>query len=288
MYFILGIALLIVAVVLLVSRIKNTQTTASILIFVAIVIIISSVIKIVPAGTAGVVDLFGKVNENERKPGLNIVNPFARLVIMNVKTEEMTEIMPVPSREGLSIDVDVSILYRLAPDKASDIYSKVGRNYREIVVKPQFRSVSRGATVGYDAKALYTSGREEISKTIYNDLKGMLEKRGVILEKVLLRSIKLPKTVSTAIEMKLKAEQEAEQMKFVLLKEEKEAERRIIEAKGISESQEIINKTLTPAYLQHEAIQAQMQMSNSPNHTTVYIPSGDNGIPLIRILPENK
>ncbi len=239
-------------------------------------------VRVVPAGTVGVYDIFGKVSADERKPGLNFINPFANLVLMNVKTEELTENMPVPSKEGLSIALDVSILYRLDPSKASDIYQSVGTNYREIVVVPQFRSACRGATVGYEAKALYTSNREEISQKIHSELKEMLAERGVILEKVLLRSIKMPPTVANAIELKLKFEQESEQMKFVLQKERQEAERRVIEAEGIAKAQEIINKTLTPAYLQLEAIQAQKKMAESPNHTTVYIPSGDNGIPLIR------
>jgi regulator of protease activity HflC (stomatin/prohibitin superfamily) len=196
----------------------------------------------------------------------------------------MTEIMNVPSKEGLSIDLDTTILYRLSPDKASDIYKTVGLTYRKIIILPQFRSASRGVTVNYEAKGLYTSGREEIAQKIFADLEKLLVERGIILENVLLRSIRLPGMVSQAIEVKLKAEQEAEQMKFVLEKEKKEAERRVIEAEGIARSQEIINKTLTPAYLQHEAIQAQMKMANSPNHTTVYIPSGDNGIPLVRVL----
>jgi regulator of protease activity HflC (stomatin/prohibitin superfamily) len=97
-----------------------------------------------------------------------------------------------------------------------------------------------------------------------------------------LRAIKLPTMVSNAIEVKLKAEQEAEQMRFVLDKERKEAERKVIEAEGIAKAQEIINKTLTSAYLQHEAIQSQSKMADSPNHTTVYVPVGTNGLPLVK------
>jgi prohibitin 1 len=175
-------------------------------------------------------------------------------------------------------------LLRLSPDKASDIYRKVGLNYRDVIIAPQFRSVCRGVTVNYEAKSLYTSGREEISQKIHDELMGMLQQNGVILDKVLLRTIRLPTTVSNAIEVKLKAEQEAEQMKFVLEKEKKEAERKVIEAEGIAKAQEIINKTLTSAYLQHEAIQSQFKMAESPNHTTVYIPVGTNGIPLVKLL----
>ncbi len=253
---------------------------------IGLVVLMRSV-KIVPAGTVGVYDIFGKVSETERKSGLQLVNPLANLVIMNIKTQEVTETMPVPSKEGLSINLDVSILYSLNPEMASDIYKDVGSNYRNVIVVPQFRSACRGASAGYEAKALYTSGREEIAAKISAELKTMLEDRGIILEKVLLRSIKLPTTVADAIELKLKFEQESEQMKFVLTKEMKEAERRVIEAKGIAEAQEIINRTLTPEYLQLEAIQAQKKMAESPNHTTVYIPSGDNGIPIIRGLDNN-
>jgi prohibitin 1 len=135
---------------------------------------------------------------------------------------------------------------------------------------------------------LYTSGRDAITEKITNDLEKMLQERGVVLEKVLLRGMALPSTVSNAVEQKLKAEQESEQMKFVLTKETQEAERKIIEAKGIAEAQSIINKTLTNQYLQHEAIKAQTMMANGQNHTVVYIPSGDNGIPLVRVVNQEE
>jgi prohibitin 1 len=288
--FIWGIIILIIGLSLLFTKMmhpdydKTTNILGAGAILFSLILIIFSFVRIVPAGTVGVFDLFGKVSDVERMPGLNIVNPFAKLLIMNVKTEEVTEIMNVPSKEGLSIDLDVTILYRVSPDKAAEIYKTVGEHYRDIIIAPQFRSACRGMTVNYEAKALYTSSREEIAQKIFDDLNGLLETRGIVLEKVLLRSIKLPQMVSVAIEMKLKAEQEAEQMKFVLQKEQKEAERRVIEAEGIAKAQEIINKTLSQAYLQHEAIQAQMKMADSPNHTTVYIPSGDNGIPLVRVV----
>ncbi len=288
--FIFGIIALIFGIGLVTSRMqhkdydKSTNVIGSVFIVVAAFLILFSFIRIVPAGTVGIVDLFGKVSEEERMPGLNLVNPFAKMIIFNTKTEEVKEVMVVPSKEGLTIKLDVSILYRVQANQAADIYKTVGENYRNIVLLPQFRSASRGVTVNYEAKGLYTSSRDEISSSIFQDLKGLLETRGIVLENVLLREIQLPPTVGHAIEMKLKAEQESEQMKFVLQKERQEAERRVIEAEGISKAQEIINETLTQAYLQHEAIQAQMQMANSPNHTTVYIPSGDNGIPLVRVM----
>ena len=288
-----GIVCLVVGMSLLYTKMQHhdydqtTNIAGVVFIVVAVIMIIFSFIRIVPAGTVGVVDLFGHVSDGIRQPGLNLVNPFAKLEIMNVKTEQETELMDVPSQEGLSIGLDTTILYRLNSAKAVEIYKTVGVGYRDLIIMPQFRSVCRGVTVNYEAKGLYTSGREEIAQKIFTDLKGMLDERGIILEKVLLRSIKLPTMVGQAIEVKLKAEQESEQMKFVLQKERQEAERKVIEAEGIGKAQDIINKTLTAAYLQHEAIQAQMKMAGSPNHTTVYIPSGDNGIPMVRILEDN-
>jgi len=290
--FILGLIGVVIGFSLILNKMKNhdydktTNAAGFIILSVAVLFIIFSFIRIVPAGTVGIVDLFGKVSSAERKSGLNFVNPFARLVIFNTKTEEVKEVMVVPSQEGLTVQLDVSILYRVDSARAGNIYMTVGRDYRSIVIVPQFRAAARGVTVNYEAKALYTSSRDEIAAGLAEDLRSMLAERGIILEKVLLRAIQLPQTVSKAIEMKLKAEQESEQMKFVLQKERQEAERRVIEAEGIAKAQKIINETLTPAYLQHEAIQAQMKMSDSPNHTTVYIPTGDNGIPLVRTVGE--
>lgn len=289
-----GVILFIVGVALIVSGRKHrdysrtTNVTGSAAIVIALFIVVFSFIRIVPAGCVGVVDLFGNVADQQRMPGLNMVNPFAKLQILNIQTEELSEHMDVPSKEGLSIVVDTTILYRMLPEKASTIYKTIGVGYRDVIILPQFRSACRGVTVNYEAKGLYTSGREEISHKIFGELKDMLAERGIILEKVLLRSIKLPAMVGQAIEVKLRAEQESEQMKFVLDKERQEAERKVIEAEGIAKAQEIINKTLTNAYLQHEAIQAQQKMAGSPNHTTVYIPSGDNGIPIVRVLDDER
>lgn len=261
--------------------VRNSSIGAVVL---AAILIFASFIRVVPAGHVGVVDIFGNVDMQQRQAGLNLVNPFANLILMDIQTQEKKESMAVPSKEGLTMNVDISILYRLTPEKASVIYKTVGADYDDVVIAPQFRSAVREATVFYEAKALYTSSRDEITNKIFVDLEKMLSERGIILEKVLLRAVQLPPTVSQAIEQKLKAEQESEQMKFVLTKQSQEAERIIIEAKGIAEAQSIINKTLTPQYLQHEAIKAQVAMANGQNHTVVYIPSGDNGIPLVRTI----
>ncbi|HRZ40594.1 MAG TPA: SPFH domain-containing protein, partial [Candidatus Omnitrophota bacterium] len=132
--FIFGIIALVLGIGLVATRMqhkdydKSTNVIGTVFIVAAAFLIIFSFIRIVPAGTVGIVDLFGKVSETERKPGLNLVNPFAKLVIFNTKTEEVKEVMVVPSKEGLTIKLDVSLLYRVEADQAADIYKTVGEH----------------------------------------------------------------------------------------------------------------------------------------------------------------
>jgi regulator of protease activity HflC (stomatin/prohibitin superfamily) len=145
-----------------------------------------------------------------------------------------------------------------------------------VVVIPQFRAASRGVTVAYEAKALYTSEREMLAQAIYDSLRNMLKDRGIVLERVLLRGMMLPTTVTAAIEQKLKAEQEAERMKFVLQREQQEAERKRVEAAGIRDAQAIINQSLTTQYLQYLWINT---LNQNPN--VIYVATEAN-MPMFR------
>lgn len=242
------------------------------------IIMLLSGIAIVPAGSVGVYDLFGTVSQYPMMSGFHFKNPFASVIGMSVKTQEMKEEANVPSKEGLSIQLEISILYKLQPDKAVEVYKTVGVGYPDVIITPQFRSVVRDITVRYEAKDLYTKNRAEIEQQIFDELKEMLEPRGVTLEKVLLRGMTLPTVVSDAIGLKMKALQEAEQMDFVNQKAQKEAERKVIEAGGIAQANAIISGSLTRNYLTWYWIQGlqtnQMQI--------VYVPIGDNGMPLFK------
>jgi regulator of protease activity HflC (stomatin/prohibitin superfamily) len=237
-----------------------------------------SAVRVVPAGSLGVVDFFGKVAPEPLQSGVHLVNPLAHVVFMSMRTNENMEIMPVPSKEGLTINLDISILYRVDPAKAVEIYKTVGTNYRQVIVVPQFRAAARGVTVGYEAKALYTSAREMLSQGISDSLHAMLQERGIILERVLLRGMQLPATVTTAIENKLKAEQDAERMKFVLQREQQEAERKRVEAAGIRDAQSIINQSLTSQYLHYLWINT---LNENPN--VIYVATEAN-MPLFRAI----
>lgn len=261
----------------------NTKGTANISImiaFIASIIALTNCFTVIPAGHVGVVDFFGTVSDNTLKAGINIVNPLAKIVKMSIKTQEVKEVMDVPSKEGLTVQLEVSVLYHLDPEKAADVYKTVGEEYEGIILEPQFRSVTRGVTAGFEAKALYTSEREHLSKLILDELVKITADRGITVESAPLRRVGLPAGLSASIEQKLQAEQESQRMQFVLTKEKQEADRKRIEAQGISDFQKIVNQGLNEQLLKWKGIEATEKLANSPNSKVVII-GGKDGLPLI-------
>ena len=246
---------------------------------VLVVTVAVSTAKVVPPGNVGVLVLLGKVYGTIPE-GVHLVNPLANMVLMSVRTKEVFEHAEAPSKEGLNVALEVSCLYHLKASEAANVYRQVGPNYEEVVVKPQFRSAIRGVTVNHEAKDLYTSSRETIANEIFQDLEENLEKRGMVVETILLRKVDLPKLVVEAINAKLAADQQAQQMRFVLDKERQEAERKRIEAQGIQDFQRIISQGLTEQLLRWKGIETTRALAESPNSKTVII-GGRDGLPLI-------
>jgi regulator of protease activity HflC (stomatin/prohibitin superfamily) len=236
---------------------------------------------VIPAGNVGVVDFFGTVSEMTLKAGINPVNPLARVIKFSVQTQELKEVMDVPSKEGLTVQLEISLLFHLSPDKAAETYRTIGENYIEVIVEPQFRSVARGVTAGYDARALYTSEREMLAQQILRELESIVSPRGIEVEATPLRRVGLPAGLTQAIEEKLRAEQESQRMQFVLTKEKQEADRKRIEAQGISDFQNIVAKGISEQLLRWKGIEATQKLAESPNSKVVVIGAGKDGLPII-------
>jgi len=254
-------------------------------IYVAIALVIAFLalksFVVIPAGYAGVQSLFGKVSSDALPSGFHMVNPLLTIEKMSVRTQELSEEAVVPSQEGLSVNLDVTLLYSLIPERASEVFRTIGTDYVQVVIEPQFRSVIRGVTAGYDAKALYTSEREVIANEMMKHLEPQLTPRGIRVEKILLRSMTLPPILSQAIEKKLEAEQQAEQMKFVLDRERQEAERKRVEAEGIADFQKKVAEGLTDSYLKWKGIEATEKLAGGTNSKVVIIGAGKSGLPVI-------
>jgi regulator of protease activity HflC (stomatin/prohibitin superfamily) len=260
---------------------KTEATFAFVGLIIAAIIAVMQFWTIIPAGHVGVVDFLGNVSDNTLKPGVNLVNPLATVVKFDARTQEIKETMNVPSKEGLTVTVEISLLFSLSFDNANRIYKTVGENYVEKILIPQFRSVVRGVTAGYDARALYTSEREVIARKIEDELSALVKQRGITLEAAPLRQIILPPGLTASIEEKLKADQESQRMQFVLQKESQEADRKRIEAKGIADFQDIVSKGITEQLLKWKGIEATEKLSTSPNSKIVIIGSGKSGLPII-------
>ena len=248
---------------------------------VLLLLLLGGPITVVPAGHVGVKDFFGSVSPSVLPSGVHLVLPFTRVVKMSVQTQELKETAEVPSKEGLMIDLEGSLLFRLDPTKAADVYKSLGRNYAEVAVVPQVRSAIREVTASYEAKALYSAAREQIARETFELFQKMTAGRGVIAEAVLLRKIGLPTLVANAIQEKLKREQEAEQMKFVLQKEQQEAERKRIEAQGVADFQRIVAQGISPQLLEWKGIEATEKLATSANAKVVVIGNPKSGLPII-------
>ena len=284
MAFLIAILLIVLGIGLLRTapskNFQNPRPVAALIILAAVGLIVYKSVVVVPAGHVGVVDFFGTVSRNSLKPGMNLVNPFANVIKMSIKTQELKEATTVPTQEGLSLNLEVSVLYHLDPEKAPDVYKTVGPVYDEVLLIPQFRSVIRTVTAGYEAKALYTSLREKLATAITDELKRQVEPRGIVIESSPLRNIQLPPRVAEAIEEKLRAEQESQRMQFILEKERLEADRKRIEAQGIADFQKIVSEGLNRELLQWKGIEATEKLAGSSNAKVIVV-GGKDGLPLI-------
>jgi len=239
------------------------ETTIPIIIALIVVLIIGfSSITAVPVGHVGVVDFFGSVEADERQSGIQLKNPFAGVTMMSVKTQEYTmsfvqdegakygsDVISALTKEGLSVDLDITILYKLQPKYAVEMYKTTGSEYVSVVVRPQIRTAIREVIANYEAKQIYSPDRAKIPIQIFDELEPELVKRGIIIEQVLLRHVQLPPELTISIEKKLTAEQDIERKAFEVEIELQEAQRKRVEAQGIADAQKIIDKTLTQPYL---------------------------------------
>jgi len=230
-------------------------------------------------GEVGVKRKFGKFSDVGYTEGLKTYNPlFSRIIKISTQTENMEVGLNIPSKEGLNILSEVSILYNVLPKKAPELLREIGIYYEENVILPVFRSSVSDVSAQYYAKDMHTGQRSVIENEIKKRMMTYLDDKGIVIEAVLLKSIKLPQSLSNAIEEKLEAEQQAQRMQFVLQQAELEAQQRIIEAKGVRDAQLIISEGLDDKILKFKSIEAFLELSKSPN-AKIIVSDGD--LPII-------
>lgn len=226
-------------------------------------------------GEVGVKRKLGKYSDNTYTEGLRFFNPLTtKIVKISTRTENLEMALQIPSKEGLNIRSEVSILYNIEEKKAPYILRNLGTNFETNIILPVFRSAVADVSARFFAKDMHTGERSTIEKEIKEHMDNTLSGKGIIIEAVLLKSILLPSSLSNAIEVKLEAEQQAQRMEFVLDQSRRQAEQKRIEAEGIRDAQMIIAEGLTPAILKYKSIEAFLELAKSPN-TKIIVSDGD-------------
>jgi prohibitin 1 len=230
---------------------------------------------IVREGQVGVKQTLGKYREKPYDQGVVFYNPFiTNIQKLSTQTENMEVELNLPSKEGLNIRAEISILYSVDGTQAPELLRQLGNNYERSVILPVFRSAVADVSARYFAKDMHTGQRAIIEGAIQDQMTKNLEGRGIEIENVLVKSIKLPANLARAIEEKLEAEQQALRMEFVLQQAQREAEQQRIRAEGTRDAQLIIAEGLTEEILRFKSIEAFLELAKSPN-TKVIVSDGD-------------
>ena len=270
---------------------------------ILLLLVLTSGCAVINPGQVGVKRTLGKLSSKVSQPGPVLFNPFISKVIrLNVGTMNLSIKENLPSKEGLTILSESSILYHIKAADVPKIIQETGLTFEDNLILPVFRSAASDVCSRYYAKDMHSAKRHEIEKEIQIRLAEVCDAKGFVIEEVLLKSITLPAGLTESIETKLQAEQEALRMEFVLDRQKKEVERQIIEAEGAKKTNviqaearaesmrieaegsaksieikakankaanDMLNSSITPNILKLNEIEAFIKLATSPNAKTV-------------------
>ena len=219
--------------------------------------------------------------ENIYEPGFLIIAPWNDMHIYNVKEQQSEETMDILDKNGLSINIDISVRFNPIYENIGYLHQTFGKGYIQQLVVPEVRSSVRQVAGRFTAEEIYSTKRAEVEQAIITETQAVLTGNFINMRALLIRSINLPQGIKDAIESKLTQEQEALAYQYKLDREKSEAERKRIGAEGEATANKIINSSLTPNLLRMRGIEATLKLSESPNSKTVIIGSGKDGLPLI-------
>ncbi len=256
---------------------KNSFFVKSVLL--ALIVFSAASCATIRQGEVGVKRTFGKYADTPYTEGLKVFNPISsRIIKITTQTENLEVALSIPSKEGLNIRSEVSILYNVVGSQAPDLLRNIGPDFERNIILPVFRSSVSDVTARFYAKDMHTGERSTIENAIKDQMMKYLDGKGLIVEAVLLKSIQMPKSLANAIEEKLEAEQRSQRMQFVLQEARQQADQKRIEAEGVRDAQKIISEGLSPEILQFKSIEAFRELANS-NNAKIIVTDGD--LPMI-------
>jgi regulator of protease activity HflC (stomatin/prohibitin superfamily) len=218
------------------------------------------------------------------REGTHFILPWNKLYIYDLRIAKIDHTVPVLSTDGLEINVEVAIRFRPELKTLPQLHQAVGPDYAERIVVPQAVSTVREVIGRYRPEQLYTLRSDDIHQQLVSRAMQAARDHFLVIDDIIIRRIELPQSVQLAIQQKLSQEQEALEYEYRLEKEHREAERKKIEAGGISDFQKAIASGITPAYLQWKGIEATLALAKSTNAKVVIV-GGKDGLPLILNTP---
>jgi len=238
--------------------------------FILFVLVVSvSSCAVVRPGEVGVKQKMGKLGDQTKTSGSIWFNPLNSSVVnVSTQTENLELTISLPSKEGLSITSQISILYQVNPEKVTQVVEDLGLRFEPIIANI-FRSASADVCSKYSAKDMHSGMRSSIEEAISDRMSEILNDKGILIQEVLLKSIQLPAALANSIEQKLQAEQDALRMKFILEREALEAQRKLIEAKGTRDAQKLLAEGLTKQILEFKSIEAFIELAKSQNSKVI-------------------
>ena len=212
--------------------------------------------------------------------GLYAIAPWNEMDVYDLRSMNRDEKLTAIAVNGLAMELDASVRYRVVPEELVALQKEVGPRYFETILEPVLRSETRRVIGRYTPEELYSTKRDIIEREIREELKAKIEGRHLILEAVLIRNIELPPTIREAIDRKLAAEQEVLKMKYLLEIAKATAEQQRIEAQGIADYNRTVTSSLSAQILEFERIQQMGKLADSPNAKTVVLGQREGGVML--------
>jgi regulator of protease activity HflC (stomatin/prohibitin superfamily) len=255
-----------------------------VIVAVAAIILFSKATVTIGPGEGGVIfeSLGSGINtEKTYSEGFHIVAPWNRMIVRKVRQQSISDEMNVLSVNGLEVKVNGTIWYEPEFENLGLLIKTKGEDYERELLDPAINAAARSVVGRYTPEQLYSSKRDVIEQEILDEIQIVLKDQYLLVTRVLVEDVKLPTTIRTAIETKLKQEQESLEYEFRIAKAEKEAKRQKIDAEGKAVANKILSASLTDKILQEKGIGATLELSKSPNSKVIVIGSGKSGMPII-------
>ncbi|MBU3011704.1 prohibitin family protein [Polaribacter vadi] len=250
---------------------------------VAIILFTKSTVTIGPGEGGVIFESLGKGINTEKSygEGFHIVLPWNKMIVRKVRQQSISDEMNVLSVNGLEVKVNGTIWYEPEFENLGKLIKTKGEDYERELLDPAINAAARSVVGRYTPEQLYSSKRDVIEQEILDEVQNVLKGQYLSVKRVLVEDVKLPNTIRTAIETKLKQEQESLEYEFRLAKAKKEAERQKIDAEGKATANKILSASLTDKILQEKGIEATLKLSESTNSKVIVIGSGKSGMPII-------